>query len=137
MTKFESSVRQIDAPQQKIYDTLSNLENLEKIRDRIPEDKADDFSFDNDSIAVRVNPVGMVKFKIIEREEPKTIKFEAEGSPVPVNFWIQILPVEETTAKMKLTIKADIPFFMKGMVQKPLEQGIEKIADILQMIKYE
>ncbi|MBQ5971148.1 MAG: SRPBCC family protein [Prevotella sp.] len=137
MTKFESSVRQIDAPQQKIYDTLSNLENLEKIRDRIPEDKADDFSFDNDSISVRVNPVGMVKFKIIEREEPKTIKFEAEGSPVPVNFWIQILPVEETTAKMKLTIKADIPFFMKGMVQKPLEQGIEKIADILQMIKYE
>ena len=137
MTKFESSVRQIDAPQQKIYDTLSNLENLEKIRDRIPEDKADDFSFDNDSISVRVNPVGMVKFKIIEREEPKTIKFEAEGNPVPVNFWIQILPVEETTAKMKLTIKADIPFFMKGMVQKPLEQGIEKIADILQMIKYE
>jgi carbon monoxide dehydrogenase subunit G len=137
MTKFESSVRQIDAPQQKIYDTLSNLENLEKIRDRIPEDKIDDFSFDNDSISVRVNPVGMVKFKIIEREEPKTIKFEAEGSPVPVNFWIQILPVEETTAKMKLTIKADIPFFMKGMVQKPLEQGIEKIADILQMIKYE
>ena len=56
---------------------------------------------------------------------------------MPVNFWIQILPVEETTAKMKLTIKADIPFFMKGMVQKPLEQGIEKIADILQMIKYE
>ena len=137
MTKFESSVRQIDAPQQIIYDTLSNLENLEKVRDRIPEDKADDISFDNDSISVRVNPVGMVKFKIIEREEPKTIKFEAEGSPVPVNFWIQILPVEETTAKMKLTIKADIPFFMKGMVQKPLEQGIEKIADILQMIKYE
>ena len=137
MTKFESSVRQIDAPQQKIYDTLSNLENLEKVRDRIPEDNADDISFDNDSISVRVNPVGMVKFKIIEREEPKTIKFEAEGSPVPVNFWIQILPVEETTAKMKLTIKADIPFFMKGMVQKPLEQGIEKIADILQMIKYE
>ena len=137
MTKFESSVRQIDAPQQKIYDTLSNLENLEKIRDRIPEDKIDDICFDNDSISVRVNTVGMVKFKIIEREEPKTIKFEAEGSPVPVNFWIQILPVEETTAKMKLTIKADIPFFMKGMVQKPLEQGIEKIADILQMIKYE
>ncbi len=137
MTKFESSVRQIDAPQQKIYDTLSNLENLEKVRDRIPEDKIDDICFDNDSISVRVNPVGMVKFKIIEREEPKTIKFEAEGSPVPVNFWIQILPVEETTAKMKLTIKADIPFFMKGMVQKPLEQGIEKIADILQMIKYE
>jgi carbon monoxide dehydrogenase subunit G len=137
MTKFESSVRGIDASQEKVNNMLSNLENLERIRDRIPEDKADDIVFDNDSIAVRVNPVGMVKFKIIEREEPKTIKFEAEGSPVPVNFWIQILPVEENTSKIKLTIKADIPFFLKGMVQKPLEQGIEKIADILQMINYE
>ena len=137
MTKFESSVRQIDASQEKVYNMLSNLENLERIRDRIPEDKADDIVFDNDSIAVRVNPVGMVKFKIIEREGPKTIKFEAEGSPVPVNFWIQILPVEENTSKIKLTIKADIPFFLKGMVQKPLEQGIEKIYDILQMINYE
>ena len=137
MTKFESSVRQIDASQQKVYNTLSNLENLEKIRDRIPEDKADDIDFDNDSVSVRVNPVGMVKFKVVEREEPKTIKFEAEGSPVAVNFWIQVLPVEENTSKMKLTIKADIPFFMKSMVQKPLEQGIEKIADILQMINYE
>lgn len=137
MTKFESSVRGIDASQEKVYNMLSNLENLERIRDRIPEDKADDIVFDNDSIAVRVNPVGMVKFKIIEREEPKNIKFEAEGSPVPVNFWIQILPVEENTSKIKLTIKADIPFFLKGMVQKPLEQGIEKIADILQMINYE
>ena len=137
MTKFESSVRGLDASQEKVYNMLSNLENLERIRDRIPEDKADDIVFDNDSIAVRVNPVGMVKFKIIEREEPKTIKFEAEGSPVPVNFWIQILPVEENTSKIKLTIKADIPFFLKGMVQKPLEQGIEKIADILQMINYE
>ncbi|MBR1519195.1 MAG: SRPBCC family protein [Prevotella sp.] len=137
MTKFESSVRGIDASQEKVYNMLSNLENLERIRDRIPEDKADDIVFDNDSIAVRVNPVGLVKFKIIEREEPKTIKFEAEGSPVPVNFWIQILPVEENTSKIKLTIKADIPFFLKGMVQKPLEQGIEKIADILQMINYE
>lgn len=137
MTKFESSVRGIDASQEKVYNMLGNLENLERIRDRIPEDKADDIVFDNDSIAVRVNPVGLVKFKIIEREEPKTIKFEAEGSPVPVNFWIQILPVEENTSKIKLTIKADIPFFLKGMVQKPLEQGIEKIADILQMINYE
>ena len=137
MTKFESSVRGIDASQEKVYNMLSNLENLERIRDRIPEDKADDIVFDNDSIAVRVNPVGLVKFKIIEREEPKTIKCEAEGSPVPVNFWIQILPVEENTSKIKLTIKADIPFFLKGMVQKPLEQGIEKIADILQMINYE
>ncbi len=31
--------------------------------------------------------------RIIEREEPKTIKFESANSPLSFNFWIQILPV--------------------------------------------
>ena len=38
---------------------------------------------------------------------------------------------------MKLTIKAELNMFIKGMVKKPLEEGIEKIADALAMIPYE
>ncbi|MBQ7471817.1 MAG: SRPBCC family protein [Prevotella sp.] len=135
-SKFESSIREIAAPQQAVYDTLSNLENLEKVRDRVPEDKLKDFSFDRDSLSISVPPVGNIRMRIVEREEPKTIKFEAEQSPVPFNFWIQLLPVTETTSKMKLTIKADLNPFIKGMVAKPLQEGLEKIADALQMVKY-
>ena len=80
--------------------------------------------------------MGAVKLKIVDREEPKCIKFETEQSPLPFNFWIQILPVTDTTCKMKLTIKAELNPFIKGMVSKPLQEGIEKIADALQMINY-
>ena len=52
------------------------------------------------------------------------------------NFWIQLLPVTSTTSKMKLTIKAELNMFIKQMVKKPLQEGIEKIADVLQMIQY-
>ena len=38
---------------------------------------------------------------------------------------------------MKLTIKAELNPFIKGMVKKPLMEGLEKIADLLQVIKYE
>lgn len=136
MSKFESSIRQIPHPQQDVYDMLSNLANLERVKDRIPADKVKDFSFDNDSLSVSVPPVGSIKMRIVEREEPKCIKFEAEKSPVPFNFWIQLLPVTDTSSKMKLTIKAELNPFIKGMVKKPLEEGIEKIADTLQMIDY-
>ena len=136
MTKFESSIREIQAPQQKVYDLLSNLENLEKVRDRVPEDKLKDFSFDHDSLSVNVPPVGSISMRIVEREEPKTIKFETEQSPVPFNFWIQLLPVTDVSCKMKLTIKAELNPFIKTMVQKPLQEGLEKIADALQMIDY-
>ena len=134
---FESSVREIAAPQQAVYDTLSNLQNIEKVRSRIPDDKATGLSFDNDSVSVSVPPVGKISMRIVAREEPKCIKFETTTSPVPFNFWIQLLPVTATTCKMKLTIKAELNPFIKGMVQKPLQEGIEKIADALQAIRYE
>jgi hypothetical protein len=136
MAKFESTIRQINYPQQNVYNLLSDLSNISRIKDRLPEDKIKDLSFDENSISIN-SPMGAVKLNIIEREEPKCIKFETEQSPLPFNLWIQILPIDEGSCKMKLTIKAELNPFIKGMVSKPLQEGIEKIADALQMIKYE
>lgn len=136
MATFESTVRQINYPQQSVYQLLSDLSNIDKVKDRIPEDKVKDLTFDTDSIGINT-PMGAVKLNIVERDEPKCIKFETTESPLPFNFWIQILPVTAQSSKMKLTIKADLNSFIKGMVSKPLQEGIEKIADALQSIKYE
>ena len=137
MTKFESSVKQIPYPVENVYRNISDLSNLERVRDRIPEDKLQDFQFDSDSVQVSVAPVGTIKLRIIEREENKCVKFETEQSPLPFNLWIQVLPVSETESKMKVTVKADIPFMLKGMVSGPLQDGVEKIADALAQIPYE
>ncbi|WP_424045115.1 SRPBCC family protein [Prevotella denticola] len=149
MTKFESSIKQIPHSQQSVYRMLNDLNNVQRLKDGFPEgstgnadmdkvkDKLQSLSFDHDSLSVSVDPVGQISMRIIERDEPKTIKFESDNSPLSFNFWIQILPVTETSSKMKLTIDADIPFFAKGMVSKPLQEGIEKIADALAMIPFE
>lgn len=149
MTTFESSIRQISFPQQNVYEKLSDLNNLQKLKERyammkdtMPEEarkqaeKIQDLEFDQDSLSVNVPPVGSIKLRVVNREEPKCIKFETEQSPIPFNFWIQLLPVTSTTCKMKLTIKAELNIFIKQMVKKPLQEGIEKIADVLQMIQY-
>ena len=149
-TTFESSIKQIPHKQESVYRTLSDLNNLqmlkdrfEQVKDQIPEDKRKemeklkDLKFDSDSISITAPMVGEIKMRIIDREEPKTIKFETENSPVPFNFWILLLPTSDTACKMKLTIKADLNPFIKGMVKKPLEEGIEKIANALAMISYE
>ena len=136
MTKFESSVKQIPYPVENVYRNISDLSNLERVRDRIPEDKLQEFQFDSDSVQVSVAPVGTIKLRIVEREENKCVKFETEQSPIPFNLWIQVLPVSETESKMKVTVKADIPFMLKGMVSGPLQEGVEKIADALAQIPY-
>lgn len=137
MSKFESSIKQIAYPQQSVYNMLSDLTNIERVKDKVPEDKLKDLTFDKDTISISVSPVGQISMCIVERDEPKTIKFASENSPMSFNFWIQILPVSDTASKMKLTIDADIPFFAKGMVSAPLKEGIEKIAEALATIPYE
>jgi hypothetical protein len=149
MTKFESSVKQIPHSQRSVYAMLSDLSNIQRLKDHLPEeatdndemnkikDKLKNLSFDQDSLSINVDPIGQVSMRIIERDEPKMIKLESEKSPFAFKFWIQVLPVTEASSKMKLTIDADIPFFAKSMVAKPLQEGIEKIADALAMIPFE
>ena len=135
-SKFESSVKQIPYPQQAVYDNISDLRNLEKVRDRVPEDKVSDFTFDEDTVGLSVAPVGELKLRICDREEPKCVKFETVESPVPFNVWIQVLPVDEQNSKMKVTVKADLNPFIRSMVEKPLQEAVEKIADALAQVQY-
>ncbi len=147
---FESNIKQIPHKQESVFNTLSDLNNIqsildryEQVKDQIPEDKRKemekikDLQFDSDSISINAPMVGNLKMRIIDREAPKTIKFETVNSPIPFNFWIQLLPTGEFSCKMKLTIKAELNMFIKGMVKKPLQEGIEKIADALAMIPYQ
>ncbi len=136
MSKFESSIKKVAYPQENVYKMLSDLSNIERVRDRIPEDKLKDLTFDSDSVSI-TSPMGPVTLRVVERDEPKCVKFEAEQSPVPMNLWIQMLPTSETESKLKVTIKADLPFFMAAMAKKPLEEGVEKIAEALAMIPYD
>ena len=129
-------MKQIPYSQEAVYRNISDLRNLEKVRDRIPEDKVKDFSFDADTISINVPPVGELKLRVVEREEPKCVKFETAQSPVPFNVWIQMLPVDEQSSKMKVTVKAELNPFIKGMVSGPLQDGVEKIADALAKIEY-
>ena len=137
MSKIESSIQQVPYSQEAVYRNISDMSNLEKVRHRVPEDKVKDFHFDQDSVSVNVPPVGEIRLRIINREEPKCVKFETEQSPLPFFLWIQVLPVTETSSKLKVTVDADIPFMLKGMVSGPLKEGVEKIAQALAMIPYE
>ena len=137
MTEFVSEIKTIPYGDRIIYETLTDLNNLERLRDRIPSDKIEDFSFDADSCSFSVQPVGKVRLSIVDREPQKTIKLKADLSTMDVNMWIQLKEAGEQETKMRLTIKADLNPFLKPMLSKPLQQGINQIADILASIPYE
>ena len=141
MAQFESNIKYVPYSQERVYGKLEDLNNLSSLKERFEQvrdkvgDKIQDIAFDRDSLTLTVQGMN-VTLRIIEREPCKCIKFEGDKSPIPVNLWIQILPVTESQAKMKVTIRAEVNMFMKAMVTKPLQEGVEKIADMLAMISY-
>ena len=154
MTKYESKIKQINAPVESVYATLSNLENLrpmlenarnsEAVKEKIREagqdpaqlETLDEVTLTPDRISFPAPMVGEVALAVVEREENKCIKFQTEQSPVEANLWIQVLPVTDTTSKMRLTLKADLNPMIKMMIGSKLEKGLDQFADMLAMIPY-
>lgn len=158
MTKFESTVKQIHSPQAAVYKKLSDLNNLVTIQQRasdpafveqlrasgqVPEDKITQIQealqrlmITTDAITYPGSPVGDVTLRIVERDEPKCVKFEVQGAPIQGNLWIQVLPTSTYESKLRCTIGAELNFLMKQVAKKPLQEGVEKLADMLAMIPY-
>ena len=109
--QFESNVKHISYSQERVYGVLSDLNNMERMRDKLDEMKSklegkiEDMSFDRDSLSIKVQGINLT-LRIIEREPMKCIKFEGDKTPIPMNLWLQILPVSEEESKIKVTIRA-------------------------------
>lgn len=132
MTTYESEIKTISSSEEVVFDILGNLNNLSKVADnKAVGDKIKDLQYDTDSCSFAVEGFGRVGFRIIEREPFKTIKLEAENTPVPINVWIQLKQVADNDTKMKLTLKAELPAMIKMMLDKKLKDGINAIADFL------
>ena len=136
MSNFESSVKVIPYSQERVYNKLSDLSNLEAVKDRLPKDKVQDLSFDSDTLSFSVSPIGLLTMQIVELDPCKCIKLATTNSPLPFNMWIQLVETAEEECKVKVTIGMDLNPFMKAMVQKPLQEGLEKMVDMLAVIEY-
>lgn len=136
MTTFESSIKTILHGEEKIFQTLSDLQNLEKFKANINDDKIKDIRFSEDSIFVKVEMLGEIGLKLIEKEPFKTLKFEGVNAPIALNLWIQLKAVAEMDTRLKLTLKADLPMMVKAMASKPIKDFLEKLSTALATIAY-
>ena len=156
MSDFVSGIKQVQASQEAVYRKVSDLSNLESFKQRLadPEvqtqmagsvgqDKVeqmaqyiDNVTFDRDTITFGGSPLGNICLKVVEREEPKCIKLEGQGTPVPLNLWIQVVGKDTEQAAIRVTLRAELNFFIRQMVSKPLQQAADGIAEMLARIDY-
>ncbi|MBR4793991.1 MAG: SRPBCC family protein [Bacteroidaceae bacterium] len=141
MKRIESSVKQIPYSQESVYNKVSDLSNLKYLVDRIPEDQKNQFKAENlectpDRVGCTVSPVGQIEIGVVARDPLKCVKLETLRSPINLTIWIQIVSTGDSSCKIKLTVDADLNVFMAKMVEKPLTEAVEKLADLLSTLPY-
>lgn len=135
--KYESKIGQIAANDAAVFNVLSNLENINRFRDVIPQDKIKDMEVSSDRIRFKVDGLGQkIAIAIVEKEEYKLIKFGAESLPIPLNMWIQLKQVAEMDTRIRITIKTDMPAMFKMMFDKKMQQGLDQAIDMLCQVPY-
>ena len=136
-TKYESKITSAPCSAEQIYRVLSNMENLERVRDMIPQDKVQEMEIEPDRVRMKVDGLGQkITIAIVDRIENDTIKFGAEGIPMQANFWIQLKELSPVDTRIKLTVKADIPMMFKFMLDKKMQEGLNQAADMLAQFPY-
>lgn len=147
--KYISDVKIIPAPQEAVYDRLSNFKNIEQFFDPTrmeeikkqypdaPDIKLDNFQSTAYECSFSISPIGTVGVQIVEREPSKMIKLVGSKSvPFQFNCWIQLMPVDELSCKVRITLHAELNSMFKMLVNKHLKKGVDQIAEALTRIPY-
>ena len=149
------------APVDRVFAKLSDLNNLQSVQDRVadpnfeeelrarvPTDKMPDaeklrqiresiqqMTFTSDSVTMPAGPLGTVTLQVVERENERLVKLAVVGAPIQANLWIQMLPSGAMTA-LKVTVGAELNFFIRKMVESKLKQAPDGIAQVLSALPY-
>lgn len=138
MNTYESHIAQVEADAAAIYAVVSDLSNLNRVRDLIPQDKVQEFEADTDFVRLKVDGLGQkIIIRIVDRIENDTVKFGVENLPMDGNFWIQIKQVAPRDSRIKLTLKAELPMMIAMMAGKKIQDGIDQAADMMAKMPFE
>jgi len=152
MARYESQVKEVNALQESVYNRLSDLSQLQAMKDNMPQEMKEqikakmneetggklqlsNFSFTTDAANFKASGMD-VCIRIIEREPVKCVKFSADNSPVAFTIWIQMLPAGPYTTKIRVTLDVDIPFYLRPMIGGKLDGAADQIAEMLTKIPY-
>ena len=130
MALYQSKTITVNKPFEEVYGKVSDLKNIKQFRDRIPKEYTVNFECDTDYVQFRVAPVGDLLLRIVERGADK-IRLNVEKLPFKAEMSMNIGNVSPSETNIQLVLDADIPFFVKHIVGNKLEEGMDKIADIL------
>ncbi len=129
--KISSSPQHIDAPIFEVFDFLCKAEHIGQI---LPPDKIKDFKFDQDSCSFKVQAGVEIALHYVKQISPSLIELKSGSNP-PFPYSLKIhLKTEEEGCSGYMEFNGDVNLFVKMMVEKPLTNLFNEMAERLKAI---
>ena len=133
MGKIESKTGQLQYPDNKIYDFITDFNNFKQF---IPEEKVENWESSDDSCSFSLPSLGEASMSIIEKEPNKLVKVAGSGSnAIKFTIWIQLKMIADNDTRIKITLEPQMNKMMEMMAQKPLKKFIDMLVDRIEKME--
>lgn len=145
MATFKSDKVSLHYPAEKVFDKLSNLENLKSVLANMPKESIpseqlqalNQVKVTSDSISLPAGPVGEITLRVSRKEPPAFIKLIGENSPVPLSLSIEIDSTDSNSCDVTVIFELEIPAMLKPMVSGPLNKMSSQFAEMIKLISFD
>lgn len=127
--KIESKKVSVSASREEVFKYVSDLNNFKEL---LPMDKISDWESREDFCSFKIQGTATIDLHKSKVEEPSHLLLKGgEKAPFPINLDIFFDEVDGATVVYQ-KVAAEVNPFLKMMVQKPLTNLFDYIADRLQ-----
>jgi len=130
MTNYESKAT-VNQSKKAIFEQMSDLSNMEKYKEKFPNNADFEVLFAEDFITAKVPVVGETTIRLVEKNEYENLKFSIENLPMAANLYVKLYEFETDKTEVQLVLETDIPFFLSKIIGDKLQNGLDKIAEIV------
>ena len=126
MTTIESKQVLIGKPAEEVYAFLQDMNHFQQL---LPQDRISDWKADAGQCSFKVQGAATIGLKLDGGTAPNLVKMVAtERSPFPFTLDVHLVP-EGNGTKAWQVFNADLNPFIKMMVEKPLQNLFDHIAE--------
>lgn len=132
MTNIDSKQVEVSCSPAEVFEYLTDINNFQEL---LPKDKISNWESDTTQCSFRIQGTVTLSIKLKE-STPNTVINLTNGEKTPFPFTLDVFIEEvENGAKVRQEFKGEINPFLKMMVEKPLANLFDYIADRLVKVK--
>lgn len=126
MTHIETEKVNCSEPAEKIFTFLSDFNNFKAL---MPP-QVTNWESTADTCSFTINNMATVGMKVLSKEPHSKIHIGSDGGKLPFSFTLDVLITanDDTSSVGQLVFDADIPIFLRPMVEGPLKNFFNMLA---------